>query len=853
MLSCVSIALAQTPAVRETDKASLQALSNSLYQRDAQDRQRAGDYARQTGLPLRRELPDGGVLELQRIAPSVGPVFYITNNIDAADTVSTDEVWPGGSSGLSLEGAGMTLAEWDGGAVFPDHPDFAGRLIQVDGATEVSGHSTHVAGTLMGGGDWLFSESRGMAPAAHLNAYDWNSDTAEMAAAAAAGQLVSNHSYGIAAGWLYIGDAPPDTWWWIGGADPADVEDANFGYYDAESALWDQIALNAPFYLIVKASGNDRSDIGPAPGEEYTVIDQDGNPLFTSTLPREPDCAPAGYDCLPTHSVAKNILTVGAVDDLPGGWSPITGPSAVAMADFSSWGPTDDGRIKPDVVGNGVLLFSAWPDLPFYALAAGTSMSTPNVTGSLILLQQHYENLNGADQFMRAATLKALAIHTADEAGLHPGPDYAFGWGLLNTKSAAGLISGTGGDHQVHESSLAEGAVHSYPVSVAQPNAVIKATLVWADPPGTPPAPSLDPPDLMLVNDLDLRLSRGGTQWFPWVLDPAIPAAAATTGDNFRDNVEQVQLMNADSCDYTVEVRHKGNLLNNLAQDYSLLISVKPPPPASAGFVFQEDFEGGLPAGWSVETPMGIPWEIKTPVPGDPRLDNNTGGTGNFAMVDSNYTNNTITSLKTQVMDLSAYTEAVLRFSSAYVYDESESLNVDASTDGGSSWSTVWRFQGFNPLPTRYVLDLTASIAGASSVMLSFRFSSEGGISGDYWQIDDVELEVFGGAAPATPPGPSSTPIPADGDGGIPLNADLSWTAGADADSHDVYFGTSTPLGVGEFQGSQPGATFSPGPLLPGTTYYWRIDEVNTDGTTPGCTWSFTTQGEVILSNGFEN
>ena len=61
-----------------------------------------------------------------------------------------------------------------------------------------------------------------MAYEADLDAYDWNFDSAEMAAAAADGLLVSNHSYGIAAGWLYIGDVPPDTWWWIGGPEDSD-------------------------------------------------------------------------------------------------------------------------------------------------------------------------------------------------------------------------------------------------------------------------------------------------------------------------------------------------------------------------------------------------------------------------------------------------------------------------------------------------------------------------------------------------------------------------------------------------------------------------------------------------------
>jgi hypothetical protein len=482
-------------------------------------------------------------------------------------------------------------------------------------------------------------------------------------------------------------------------------------------------------------------------------------------------------------------------------------------------------------------------------------MATPNVAGSLILLQQHYENLNGPASYLRAASLKALTIHTADEAGADPGPDYAFGWGLLNTRTAAGVISGVGGNHQIIEGSLVNGGVNSVEVSVGQANAVLAATLVWADPPGTPPAPSLDPPDLMLVNDLDLRIVHGTESWLPWVLDPENPSAAATRGDNFRDNVEQVQITPAATCDYTVEVRHKGNLLDDIPQNYSLIISVTPPPPESAGFEIEEDFSGGLPAGWSVETVEGIPWTINAPIQGDPRLDNNTGGSGNFAMVNNNYVNQTETSLRTPVLDLSEYFAAVLRFSSAYVYDTIESLNVDVSTDGGTNWVNAWTFQGFNPLPTRYVLDLSSTIAGEANVMLRFRYDSEGELSGDYWKVDDVELEVFGGPTSGSAPGPVSGPGPADGATAVALDTDLAWTAGNGALSHDVYFGTASSPGVGEFRGNQAGPAFDPGPLAPATTYFWRIDEVNADGTTPGCTWSFTTADEppeTIHADGFE-
>ena len=63
----------------------------------------------------------------------------------------------------------------------------------------------------------------------------------------------------------------------------------------------------------------------------------------------------------------------------------------------------------------------------------------------------------------------------------------------------------------------------------------------------------------------------------------------------------------------------------------------------------------------------------------------------------------------------------------------------------------------------------------------------------------------------------------------------------ATASSHDVYFGTDSTPDASEFKGNQSGTTFNPGTLTAGTTYYWRIDHVNAQGTTTGDVWSFTT------------
>ena len=186
-----------------------------------------------------------------------------------------------------------------------------------------------------------------------------------------------------------------------------------FGFYDTQARDWDQIASDAPGYLICKSAGNDRGD-GPTGGE----YPQDGP-----------------YDCIGNAGTAKNVFTVAAVEDIPGGY---TQPSDVVMSSFSSWGPCDDGRIKPDISANGVALYSTDDDNNTdYQSLSGTSMSAPSATGSLILLQQHFQNLNGSGNLMSAATLKNLVIHTADEAGPDPGPDYMFGWGLMNTYTAA--------------------------------------------------------------------------------------------------------------------------------------------------------------------------------------------------------------------------------------------------------------------------------------------------------------------------------------------------------------------------------------------------------------------------------
>ena len=564
---------AQTTTKREK-LLNFAGLKSKLY---LKQRAEVEKYAASHQIPVRFE-KEGVTYEIQYIDKNGRPQYYVTDNAVSAATISTVKVHPGGSAGLNLDGTGITIREWDAGSVRSTHKEFDTRVTNID-ASSISGHSTHVAGTLVASGD--SANAKGMAFAASLLSFDWNNDVSEMASQAAQGMQVSNHSYSYLRGWN------GSTWW--GDTTISKTEDYRFGFYDENARDWDQTAYDAPYYLIVKAASNDRDDVG------------DG------TYP--PD---GPYDCIPQKGVAKNILTVGAVKDIPGGY---TQPSDVVMTSFSSWGPADDGRIKPDISANGEGLFSTYStnDSAYLSLS-GTSMATPSVAGSIALLIQHYKNLNGSNAEMRSATIKALVIHTADEAGSDNGPDYEFGWGLMNTDSAAALITRDQTVDVIGEYCLTENQTYIRTV-VANGLETLKATIVWTDPPGIPPEPAVDPPDTMLINDLDLKITQGSNTYYPWKLDKDNPSNAATNnGKNYVDNVESVTVSNpvADSV-YTITVSHDGTLQNG-HQAFSLILwGIKSDSTVQTDFscnnispgLYQEvdffDMTANFPSSWNWE------------------------------------------------------------------------------------------------------------------------------------------------------------------------------------------------------------------------------------------------------------
>jgi hypothetical protein len=556
------------------------------------DRSEVRAWARLRGLQVRH---DDGRHVVEVVAIRDGrPIYYSTRNDDAAMSIAADEVRD--TSPFNVDGAGVTVGVWDAGSVMTSHQEFGGRVSNLDSAA-THYHATHVGGTIGAAGVVIRSE--GMAPNVGIDSHDWNSDVAEMTASASSfpgesGKIkLSNHSYGFISGWFYASFINP--WshrsgyhWW--GDITVDSAEAFFGQYNSYARNWDEIVYDAPYFLPFKSAGNERTDNPPNGSRVYYTPDGGltwANTLYDSAVhPLGDGVYKGGYDSVSAVGNAKNIMTVGAVTDAVAGG--LRNLSVAQSTVFSSWGPADDGRIKPDIVANGYELYSCnVSSASSYASRSGTSMSSPNACGSAALLVDWYDDLFPG-QAMRASTLKGLIIHTADDLG-RPGPDYQYGWGLMNTRRAAQLLK----DHaEGHLICLTEAALSvSKPVDTytcfVDAGEPVRITLCWTDPPGTATT-SNDSRSVALVNDLDLKLTGPDGTFYPYTLTYSDPEAnAASDSENKVDNVEQIYIAAPAAGMYTISVDFDGSLQND-HQWYSLL---------TRGVVSDMDGDG-LPDNW---------------------------------------------------------------------------------------------------------------------------------------------------------------------------------------------------------------------------------------------------------------
>lgn len=466
---------------------------------------------------------DGTVVALNGIGPDGAALFYTTLVDPTSRVYRANALHKGGALQLQLDGSNLDIGVWDAGAALASHQEFTGRAVNADTSDEISRHATLVTGTMISQG--IKEKAKGVAFAANALTHDWSRDKIEVAHAASNGLLVSNHSYGIKS------DRVPD--WY-------------FGAYLKISKDWDEIMYHAPYYLMVNAAGNARNskdNMAPNAGQ-----------------PGE------GFDLLLGFTTSKNGLTIAGANSRIDEDGEI---EYVEVAPYSSFGPIDDGRIKPDLAGDGTAIFSTTSaSNNSYSSASGTSMATPGVTASLLLLQQYHEQLFG--QYMKAATLKGLALHTADDI-YQKGPDYKMGWGLLNVKKAAEELQKKEYSTLISEERLSNTQTYSIKVT-AKENEPLIASLSWTDPVGAYNNQGiLNDTTPALTHDLDIRITKDGQTYYPWKLNPYQIEAEATKGDNLVDPYERIEIENA-SGEYTITISHKG-ILNETFQDFSLIVS----------------------------------------------------------------------------------------------------------------------------------------------------------------------------------------------------------------------------------------------------------------------------------------
>jgi hypothetical protein len=393
------------------------------------------------------------------------------------------------SSGLRLYGDGVVVGVGDD-ADPSSHVDFTGRLLLRTPAP-FNQHGTHTSGSVAGGGI-LNPLYQGMAPHATLiNQYFSDILANASIYVSEYDMLLTNNSYtDYDNGCIYDGQYDALA-------------------YATDAQLDTYAGLNHVF-----ASGNDGYlTCTPYPSEYATVK--------------------SGFQS------AKNVIDVGNIDN-----TNASGSNVYSIRTTSSAGPTADGRIKPELMAGGVNVISTFPNNT-YASDVGTSMSAPDVTGTLALLAQRFRQLYHGDPY--GVELKTIACISATDLG-NPGPDYLYGFGAMNGLAADQVLEN--GTFLFTHVSNGQSRNYTLP-GVAAGAAQLRVMICWNDYPAAPYAAAT------LVNNLDLKVTApGGVVHYPLILDPtpANVANNAVEGVDNTNNIEEVVINNPPAGSYTLNI-----------------------------------------------------------------------------------------------------------------------------------------------------------------------------------------------------------------------------------------------------------------------------------------------------------
>jgi hypothetical protein len=523
------------------------------------------------------------------------------------------------SAPRDLDSRITAIYDWTGGSGGTIDLFWCRYDIISDGSVDVdSGHGSHLALSALG--------TTGTAPAASLifqsveNYVDYQGGWADPGT-----DFWCYYDYGLTDGYYLVGI-------------PSNIEDLfqqaynggarihsnswgtnAMGAYTVDSRNADEFIWNHPDMTITYSAGNSGRDANPVDG----VVDPDsiGAPSTAKnviTVGASENDRQTDYECdsnlfYTSHDPYQTGETCQSMgySNLLGTWgqrypsnfpsdpiaSDYTAGNAEQMAGWSSRGPTNDGRIKPDVVAPGTWILSGYsenyqegygdptnpqngsfqwdgwgmPQNEQYKYMGGTSMSSPLVAGAAAVVRDFYQKEEGHSN-ASAALVKATLINSAhdlldenndgvdgvDDDNYFPIPNNHEGWGRVD------LANATDGSHQyVDETTgLTTGGSSTYQYSVA-PGGPFKVTLVWSD------YPSATGVSKNLVNDLNLVVtSPGGTIYFGNVFSGgwSIPSGSPDQ----TNNVENVYVQSPEAGNWTV--RMEGSNVPQGPQPFALVV-----------------------------------------------------------------------------------------------------------------------------------------------------------------------------------------------------------------------------------------------------------------------------------------
>lgn len=465
-------------------------------------------------------VPHEGALKLmdsawvENISPNGFKVS--TNQTSAAMSNATQAII--GVNPYNLDGNGQIAGVWDNGSARSTHEQYGGlagvstpagwpgssRVHNVNSAG-MADHVSHVTGTIVADGTGN-AGAQGYAPRALALVHDWNNIESERRQAVHSWHHVAdNHSYAD----------------FNGAAD-------DWAQYNSGTQLVD-ITNRDLLICQVQSAGNYATY---NPGGTYNKPFGNSNPTAS----------------VPTYNAHRNGLIIAAAEDNED------------IAGFSSRGPALDGRLVPQFTANGVTLLSTGraADNAYLGPASwsGTSMSGPSVCGSVVLLSQLWRREHN-DQMFTPDVARAVLAQTCRDK-YNTGPDYHFGFGIVDCKAAADLILAdkAGGGDRIFRGTIRSGEVkeYSFSVSTSDPLHIVLSWLdIWASSGAA----------ITLVNDLDIELQDpSGTVYYPYSGVTAAASAShthtfTTAGPNRRDNIELVHVDSPAAGTWTLRV--KGN------------------------------------------------------------------------------------------------------------------------------------------------------------------------------------------------------------------------------------------------------------------------------------------------------